>query len=125
MKSQGLLLLNWMIVNKSVRKYRIKNKVTGQYYAGFNEYKRIKNSGRTKRLVPVPVFKDFPYNFTPTYLSDEIRSLIYDKLQSVLDDCEIETVEIREVPIKGTLRMKNIRRREEQKVIIAKLKHDQ
>jgi len=122
-EKKGQDLLPGVILDKCERKYRIRHKVTGKYYSGYSKYKRTKNSGSKRSLVPV--FQSFPRNFGSVILSATIKKLIYDKSQSVLDDCEIETIEVREVLVKGTLRMKNILCREEQKVIIEKLKYDQ
>ena len=105
---------------KSDRRYRIKHKVTGLYYSG---YTNVRKKGFGSKLFRVPHYREQPYGMSAENLASTVRTIINTQLFEVFDDCEIETVEIKHIPIKGTIRMKHVREREEQKELMRKLRH--
>jgi hypothetical protein len=104
---------------KTERRYRIKHKVTGLYYFG---YKFSRKKGYGSKIFKIPCYSEEPNELTAYGLTLTVRRIVDSKLFEVLDECEIETVEIKHIPIKGTIRMKHVREREEQKEIMRKLK---
>jgi hypothetical protein len=103
----------------SERFYRIRHRATGKYSCGI-KYERKKNCGSTE--FPIIDFADEPNNLCAKSLSNMVRNFICRKMQAQLDECEIETIEVIHKPIKGTIRMKNIKNRIEQQELVRLLK---
>ena len=101
-----------------MRYYSIKNKITGQYITGL-QWKTGKKRGEGSYSVSnsdVPIYSEI------ANINYIIESLIHQKFQSVLDDCEIEAYKKVYVTIKSSIKLKTVRNRIEQREIIKKLK---
>lgn len=101
-----------------MRCYRLLNKKTNKYCN-----KALLYTKNGKYAVDVEyVDKDSKFYLSISQVNAIIWRLAKYKKTKVLDLLEVETIDIRYVPIKGTIRMKNLRKTSEQKLLIEKLK---
>lgn len=103
-----------------MRYYAIKHKTLDKYVIGFNFTGKGKNAhwvlncfeGKIKESVYLDIAS----------VNSIIERAVHYKAHTQLDDYTIENFEKRYVPIKGTIRIKTVRDRIEQRIMVAKLK---
>lgn len=102
-----------------MRVYKIKQKSTGLYYTGvFWDH-----SKKRRKPNPRPVFEKTASFWQIYQVNYHVERLITDGFGAFLDDLEIEGFEVVDPqPVKSNIKLKNIRNRLEQKLIVNKLK---
>ncbi len=103
------------------RLYAIKHKETGLYCPGI-EYTITKTKNGCIRT-PQLSFSKKPHYVVIRSINRNIARIIEFKLQSQLDDCEIEAVELTQTVIKSSIKMKNVRDRLEQEALVDTLRN--
>lgn len=101
---------------KATRLYALKNKITGQYLTGLSYASKGKRKGEY----------DLNYIADPDWNSiDVVNYIVKEAIKhghsSELDQLEIETYKLEIKQISGTIRMKNLKNRIGQELLIEKL----
>ena len=105
---------------KNERLYRIRHKITGQFYSGYIWIGKRKNS---VAQFPVASFRTDPYDMCLRNLTIMVEDAIRRNIQSIFDECEIEAIEISYIPVETSVTMKKVKEREEAKAIMNILKN--
>lgn len=101
-----------------MRYYSIKHKPSGTFIRGMQWQKIKRGMTNNYKIVfqPGPNYEDI------NSINYKINTIIENKLQAILDECEIETYEKKYISIKSSIKMTTVRNRLEQKALVRKLK---